>query len=118
MDYDHNAPNREHLENTHEKFFRIIRGGDPDLPIVIVTKPDYDACPEENEKRMAICRRTYENAVKAGDKHVVFVHGQDLFEGGDRDHCTVDRCHPTDLGFWHMANVIGEAVRYAITGDR
>ena len=118
MDYDHNAPNREHLEKTHEKFFRIIRDHDPEVPVVIVTKPDYDACQTENELRMAICRRTYENAVKAGDKNVYFVHGQDLFEGGDRDHCTVDRCHPTDLGFWHMANVIGEAVRYAITKKR
>ena len=118
MDYDHNAPTHEHLESTHEKFFKIIRESDPQLPIVIVTKPDFDACPSDNAARREICRHTFDNAIKAGDKYVSFVDGQDLFEGPDRDHCTVDRCHPTDLGFWHMANVIGEAVRAGITGRR
>ena len=39
MDYDHNAPNPEHLERTHEAFFKKIRASHPDLP-VIMKPPD------------------------------------------------------------------------------
>ena len=42
MDYDHNAPNAAHLEKTHEPFYRIIRKAQPDLPIVMVTCPDFE----------------------------------------------------------------------------
>ncbi|MBQ7720530.1 MAG: hypothetical protein IJT56_08090 [Clostridia bacterium] len=118
MDYDHNAPSLEHYEATHEKFFKIIRESDPRLPIVIVTMPDCDRNPSDSAARLAIAHRTYDNAVKAGDRNVYFVPGKDVFEGLDRDHCTVDRCHPTYIGFCHMANVIGDAVRQGITGDR
>ena len=104
-DYDYNSPTNEHYESTHEPFFKIIREKNPDLPIIIVTRP-YPTAPI----RTAIAKKTYENALAAGDKNVVFVDGKTLFEGDAYDCCTVDNAHPTDLGFFRMGKVIGDAL--------
>ena len=39
FDYDHNASGVEHLEKTHERFFKIIREANPELPIIIMSAP-------------------------------------------------------------------------------
>lgn len=106
MDYDHNAPTLEHLEETHELFFRAIRGKQPELPIVILSKCDFDSNMEISSKRREIIRRTYSNAVKDGDRNVYFIDGETLFGKTDRDACTVDSCHPNDIGFLRMAETI------------
>ena len=105
MDYDHNAPNVEHLLNTHEPFFRRIREANPNLPILILSKPDFDYTVDGKERR-AVIENTYNNAVKAGDKNVYFVDGETFFGEYDRHLCTIDRTHPNDLGFYRMASVI------------
>jgi hypothetical protein len=115
MDYDHNAPNPEHLENTHELFFKTIREKQPDLPIVIMTKCDFDTGNLEiNSKRRAIIKRTYSNAIKAGDKKVYFIDGAKLFGKTDRDACTVDSCHPNDIGFLRMAETVFPVLNKAL----
>lgn len=106
LDYDHNAPTPEHLEKTHEPFFRIIREAQPELPIVFISRPDYDANPQESIKRRRVIQATYERAIAAGDKHVVFVDGETLYGSTDRDMCAVDGVHPNDLGFWRMAEAL------------
>lgn len=110
MDYDHNAPTVEHLRNTHEHMFREIRKAHPELPIVLVSKPDFkhiDGMDDAAYERKEIIRTTYNNAIAAGDKKVYFLDGETLFEGADLDSCTVDGCHPNDLGFFRMAQKIG-----------
>lgn len=106
MDYDHNAPTPEHLEKTHEPFFRIIREAQPELPIVMISRPSFDMNPAENAVRREIIRKTYEHAITAGDKHVVFVDGETLYGQVDRDMCAVDGTHPNDLGFWKIAEAL------------
>ena len=113
-DYDHNAPNTEHLQNTHEAFFRIIRDAQPDLPVIIVPKPDCDNDAADAEKRKAIIQKTFENSVNNGDKNVYFVDGKKLFSRSDRDACTVDRSHPNDLGFYRMAKAIHPVLKQAL----
>ncbi len=104
-DYDHNAPNPEHLRNTHEKMFKTIREAHPNLPIIIMSRPKYSLTSEEEERLQVICS-TYENAVNAGDKNVYLITGKELCSlCGDEG--TVDRCHPTDLGFYSMAAALG-----------
>jgi len=115
MDYDHNAPSFEHLEKTHEAFFKIIRGKHPELPIIIITKPD--VAYGVPAKRTEIIRKTYDNAIAAGDKNVYFVDGQTLFGTADRDSCTVDGCHPNDLGFMRMAENIYPTLKKAIHAE-
>ena len=105
MDYDHNAPNVEHLRNTHEPFFKRIREVNPKLPILILSKPDFDYT-EDGKERRAVIENTYNNAVKAGDKNVYFVDGETFFGEHDRHLFTIDRTHPNDLGFYRMASVI------------
>lgn len=105
-DYDHNAPDTAHLENTHERFFRRVRAAHPDMPVVILTKPDYDSDPAGNTARREVIRRTYTNAMAAGDKNVYFLDGETFFGELGRDMCTVDGCHPNDLGFYRMAEAV------------
>lgn len=109
-DYDHNAPNAEHLAATHEPFFRKIRENNPDLPVIMLTKPDFDYDPDA-AKRRDIIRTTYENAVRDGDKNVWFIDGRSFFGETDRHACTCDCCHPNDLGFYRMAEVIEPVVK-------
>ena len=107
-DYDHNAPTIEHLAATHEPFFKRIREHSPSLPIVMMTRPnfDYGDAPERRE----IIKRTYENAVKNGDKNVYFVGGELFFGEDDRFACTNDCCHPNDLGMYRMAKVVAPII--------
>ena len=111
LDYDHNAPTPEHLENTHEPFFKIIREAKPDLPIIMVSKP---TTTKQTEIRKQIIQQTYLNAVAAGDKNVYFIDGEAMFGTQDRDACTVDGVHPNDLGFLRMADAIEPALRQAL----
>jgi lysophospholipase L1-like esterase len=106
MDYDYNAPDAEHLQNTHEPFFRIIREKHPDLPIVMLSNPNYRLNPEENEKRLAVIRKTYENAKARGDKNVYLISGEKFYGDEDIYACTVDKIHPNDHGFALMTSEI------------
>lgn len=114
MDYDHNAPNPEHLEKTHEAFFMHIREKRPNLPIVLVSRPGVENNPEDSEKRKNIILKTYNNALAKGDKNVFWVDGKTLYGENDRDACTVDGVHPNDLGFLRMAQNIKETLKKAL----
>ena len=105
FDYDHNAPTAEHLQNTHEKMFRAIRESNPDLPIVLLSRPKFTLTQEE-KLRLEIIRATYNNAIGAGDKNVYLIEGTILMRLAE-DEGTVDGCHPNDLGFMSMAKEIG-----------
>lgn len=107
LDYDHNAPNAEHLKNTHERFFKTVRKKNPNLPIVILSMP-FTECVSDSEERRKIIKATYENAVKSGDKNVCFIDGSEAVKEFCGETGTVDGCHPNDLGFWCMAEKIGE----------
>ena len=104
-DYDHNAPTAEHLWKTHEAFFKKIREAHPDMPILMLTRPDFDYDPQSEDRINAI-RTTYENALKNGDKNVYFISGKEYFGEKDRTLCLVDTTHPNDLGFYKMAETI------------
>lgn len=106
MDYDHNAPDPGFLQKTHEPFFRIIRKAHPELPIVILSRPDTDKSPEDSRRRRDIIRQTYRNALEAGDRKVWFVDGGTFFGSEGRGECTVDGTHPNALGFMRMAQML------------
>ena len=116
-DYDHNAPNIEPLAKTHTPFFQTIRAARPELPVVMVSRPDFDRDLAESRARRKIIHTTYEQAKAAGDQHVYFVDGETLFGANDRDACTVDGCHPNDLGFMRMAEGVRPALGQALGGE-
>ena len=104
LDYDHNAPNEEHLKATHEKMFLAIRSAHPNIPIVIMSRPKHYLNDYEKE-RLEIISATYENAISRGDKNVYILTGADLTALCGNEG-TVDNCHPTDFGFASMANAL------------
>ena len=114
-DYDYNAPSVEHLQATHEPFFRIIREAQPELPVVMISRfsgtwgADADA-------RRDVIRNTFLHAVQAGDHRVWFVDGHPLFGETDRDMCTVDTGHPTDIGFLRVADALEPLLRKILYG--
>ncbi len=104
-DYDHNAPSAEHLEKTHEKMYKAVRAAHPDIPIIIMGRPQFHMKDDEPE-RFAVIKNTYDRAVAAGD-NVYLLDGRELMAMAGNEG-TVDDCHPTDLGFASMANAIGD----------
>ncbi len=121
-DYDHNALNAEHLKKTHEKMFLKFREKSPELPIIFVTAPtfvenDPNLLPNLSNDwsaRRDVIYRTYQNAKCRGDKNVYFIDGWSLYQGPDRDSCSVDGLHPNDLGFFRMAEAMEPVLRIAL----
>ena len=60
LDYDHNAPDIEHLERTHADFYTAVRRAQPQLPILLVSRPDFD-CSEDAAERRRIVYETYQS---------------------------------------------------------
>ncbi|MDF2938698.1 MAG: hypothetical protein K0Q90_4071 [Paenibacillaceae bacterium] len=110
-DYDHNAPTPEHLEETHRAFFEIIRKAHPSLPVLMLSRPDFDWNPKESDRRRGIIMDTYLKALRSGDSNVYFIDGQSFFGPYGREECTIDGCHPTSLGFMRMAERIYPLLR-------
>lgn len=106
LEYDNNAPNPEHLRNTYEPFFRIIRKAHPHLPIVGMSRGEFKHAPAINGERREVIRSVYERAAAAGDTRCRFVDGESIFGERAWDSCMVGRCHPNDLGFMRMAEAI------------
>lgn len=104
-DYDHNAPDVEHLEKTHKPFFDRIRQAHPHIPILMMTRPA-EVYNEEMKQRRQVVKATYDAAVAAGDQNVYFIDGETFYGEVDRNMCSFDDCHPNDLGFFRMATVI------------
>lgn len=104
-DYDFNAPTVHHLEKTHEQLFLAVREAHPTLPIILISNPKL-VNNKENSARLDIIKRTHSHAIERGDENVYMIDGSTLLSsvGGEG---TVDTTHPTDLGFFAMARVIG-----------
>ena len=112
MDYDHNAPDVEHLKNTHERFFKIFRSVQKDTPVVMISKPNFFPWIKEDYERREVIRNTYLNAKNSGDENVYFIDGESFFgTGPDRYECTSDALHPNDLGMNKMADVVEPLLR-------
>ena len=116
FDYDHNSPNTEHLAATHEKAFAEIRKQNPDLPIIIMSRPKYYLTKEE-KARLNIIKTTYTNALEKGDKNVYFLDGKALMKMA-RDNGTVDNCHPNDLGFYSIAQALTTVFKKIYSGKK
>lgn len=112
LDYDHNAPNAGHLEKTHEKMFLTVREKHPDIPIIILTRPNYKI--PDGDARSAVIKKTYENAIARGDDNVYYLCGKELMAlCGDEG--TIDDIHPNDLGFYSMVEALSPMIDKIIT---
>jgi len=109
-DYDSNAPDPAHLQATHEPMFKVIREKNPTLPILMVSSIRQDKTGPWAERR-EIIRTTYLNAKANGDENVYFLDGSTLIPAEINNDGKVDGAHPTDLGFYFMAQGIGKALK-------
>jgi hypothetical protein len=109
-DYDHNATTLEELIERHYPLYKRYRSVKKDTPILFVTKPDFEY-DSYAEKREATIRETYERAKAEGDNNVYFLAGRTFYGEKDRENCSVDSCHPNDLGFYYMAKKIYEKLQ-------
>lgn len=109
MDYDYNSTTVEHLDKTHEKMFLAIRESQPELPIVLLSAPLFTLS-DHYLKRLDIIKRTYKNALDKGDKNVYLIDGPTLMALCGEEG-TVDRTHPTDFGFYSMAQPVIRTLR-------
>ncbi len=108
LDYDHNAPNVEHLEKTHYYVYETIRKAHPDIPIIMASRPTYDRGEYNEKKRRNIICSSYEKALQNGDNKVYFVDGRKKFKNFYRNGYVVDGTHPNDVGFEIMARAFSE----------
>ncbi len=114
MDYDWNALTSEELLERHEPFFRIVREKHPDIPVLMLSRPNVEYDQLDAARRREVIYRTYENAVKDGDRNVYFVDGVRMFGDSDRDACTEDTIHPNDIGYLRIANTLAPILQHAI----
>lgn len=114
-DYDHNAPNPEHLAATHRPLYETIRQKHPDIPYIMISKPNIATnISESNEQRKDIILDTYHYALSKGDKNVYFIDGESFFQGKYEYECTIDGTHPNDVGQVLMADGIEDTIRLAL----
>jgi hypothetical protein len=114
-DYDHNAPNPEHLEATHHRFYEIIREKNPDVPYIMITRPNYFTARKNGEdimKRRDVIMRSYLKAREKGDKNVYFIDGMSFMTAPHQYDTVVDGIHPGDAGFMRMADSVGTVIRH------
>ena len=116
-DYDHNAPTLEHLEATHYPLYETVREKNPNVPYIMVTRPDYWSLPRDQEailKRRDVIMTSYLKARAAGDKNVYFIDGLSFNVAPHQYEMSVDAVHPNDAGFIRMADSIGTVIRHIL----
>ena len=111
LDYDFNAPNVAWLEQTHYPMYETIRRAHPYVPIVFMTRPNFLYDPKSCIPRREIIYNNYLRAKAQGDDNVAFIDGESMLGQKDWDMCTVDNCHPNDLGFYRMAEAVSPVLQ-------
>lgn len=106
FDYDHNAPTVEYLEETHLPALKKLRAAHPDIPIILLSKPNVHAGIEDALARVSIIEDSFRYLQAEGSGPVYLINGQDIFHSHDSEMMTIDGTHPTDLGFHCMAQAL------------
>lgn len=109
-EYDHNSPNADFLRQTHAPFIRTVREKNPQLPIILMSRPRARFNDEEEAKRREVVLETYENAKASGDENIYFVDGAGILNIFGGDDGTIDTIHPNDLGFACIAKALGDVL--------
>jgi hypothetical protein len=98
-----------------EPLVHTLRAARPDVPILLVEDRTYtDAFlvaskRQRNLESRRAFRAAYDRLKADGVSHLHYLSGESLLGADGED--TVDGSHPTDLGFWRMANRFEEALR-------
>ncbi len=115
LDYEVNTPSTERLRESLPEFIRIYRSRHPEVPILVITQirlpiEDFD----ENRLRLREERKqlqwaNVERLQQDGDANLHFFDGAELL-GADYQECTTDGIHPSDLGYFRIAETLGPII--------
>ncbi|WP_274362154.1 SGNH/GDSL hydrolase family protein [Paenibacillus thermotolerans] len=111
LDYEANCVSPELFQSTLPEFVRIYREKHPDVPIIVLSQIRFggeafdSGVRELRLKRKQIQLETVGAYRERGDANVFFVDGEPML-GDSYNECTVDGVHPTDLGFFRMAEYL------------
>lgn len=120
LDYQANAGVT--LQDTLPVFIKILRQHHRDVPILVVSCIKFGfidfVCDDpkivSKQKMLRDSLRFQQQLVRKlrtdGDDNIYFLNGGTLL-GSDYEECTVDLVHPTDLGFYRMANKIETKIK-------
>lgn len=111
FDYDYNAETVGELKANHLSFYKIIRKSNPNLPIILMPKPNAEPNPKEHIERINVIKETFNYAKSNGDNHIYFIDNRFLYKGNYGYAHTVDGCHPNDLGFYLIARQMKPILR-------
>ena len=114
-DYDHNAPDAAFLLQTHSSLYRRIRENNPNIPYIIISRPDFDVNYKQSVYRRDAIYKTFIDGFNGGDENLYYIDGAGMFNGEYEDSCTIDKTHPNDLGFMYMAESIGGVLKRAMS---
>lgn len=114
-DYDHNAPDENYLRETHLPLYLAVREKHPDIPYIMLTRPDFIYSVAASIPRREVIFDTFKYARAHGDKNVYYIDGDGLFMGFNEDNCTSDSCHPNDIGFMKMGEAVAAVIKRALT---
>lgn len=106
FDYDHNAKDIEFLKATHLPALRKLRAAHPEIPFVVLSRPNRDPSEEKARERAQLIAENCRIIANEGDAPVHFVDGQAIFCSYDSEMMTIDGTHPTDLGFYCIAEAL------------
>lgn len=106
FDYDHNAKDIEYLEKTHLRALRKLRAAHPDIPFIVLSRPNRDPTQESALERAKLIEENCRILSAEGNAPVHFVDGQAIFRSHDSEMMTIDGTHPTDLGFHCIAQAL------------
>lgn len=113
-DYDHNAPNVEHLQATHRRMYDRFREKQPDTPYVIVSRPNISSNPASAVERRDVIIDTFRHARQNGDRRIWYIDGESFFLGRNENDCTLDAVHPNDMGYSLMADGFECTIRHIL----
>ncbi len=107
IDYEANSGTNGRMIASLEGFLKRIRQVHPTTPILILSRipyvlDDYDAKTKELRTSLREFQREIVEKQKSADHNLYFMNGKDLFPEQYQEF-TVDVIHPTDLGFYFMA---------------
>ncbi|CAN7423371.1 SGNH/GDSL hydrolase family protein [Paenibacillus sp. LjRoot56] len=111
LDYEANTPSTERLQESLPEFIRIYRSRHPEVPILVLSqirlaKEAFDETMlRRREERKQLQMAIVERLQQEGDANLHFCDGAELL-GADYQECTTDGIHPSDLGYFRIAETL------------
>ena len=116
MDYDYNSA-VEDLDYTHKRLYDTVRAANPTVPIIMNTRRGLEFTPSEQaecRQRWDIIMKNFERAKSFGDERVFMLDSREIFKDYGENDCFVDGAHPTDLGFWLIAEAMKPILKHCL----